>query len=139
MPSGVTKVKVALCGGGTGHNGSAASLGGASSFGAYLSAPTNDTKELNNSNISIGYKLSFDGAKETQAYTGYGHGGSASMGKLQYSFRCSNFAVKIITTRAGETIACVVGAGGAGYKNNYYTFREGGDGFVLIAWGGDIQ
>lgn len=130
VPAGISKVKVACVGGGTGRGVSA--KGKTSSFGSYLSA-SGHYYYGSNSAESIGYKLSFTGAKESQPCTGYGHGILANPNTDNPYSYCGYFAANMITVSQNQSIPCVVGAGG-GFAGEY-----GGNGFVYIAWGGDIK
>lgn len=126
VPNGITKVKVAMCGGG----GAGMQGGTSSSFGTYLSASTNTN--TGNRNEAIGYKLSFTEVRENTYGVGYGWGGKSLFGSLY--FKRSNFSAATLTVAPNEVISVVVGQFGmAGTGAN-----AGGVGFVLIAWGGDI-
>lgn len=80
-----------------------------------------------------GYKLSFTGEKVTQNLSGYGHGGS----RMTLYYHCSAFVTNVISMSMGQTVTVIVGMGGG--ADIATRSRKGGDGFVLIAWGGDIK
>lgn len=124
VPAGVRKVKVAMCGGGS----AAGSIGTASSFGTYLSASS--SKNPGQRPEAIGYKLSFTGVRESSYGIGYGWGGMFFAASY---YNRSNFAASTFDVTSNEVITVVVGTHGGGGS------VLSGDGFVLIAWGGDIK
>lgn len=103
-----------------------------SSFGTYLFATTN--MNTGNQSEAIGYKLSFMGTRETTYGVGYGWGGKSFTGAVWYKH--SNFSAATLTVSPNEVISVVVGAHGTTGSG---ISVSGGNGFVLIAWGGDIK
>lgn len=101
-----------------------------STFGSYLSVTRLSDPTIYESE-TCGYKLSFTGERETKGFSGYGHGGK---GNATHFYKCSEFVTDVLSVSSGQTIPLTVGAG----QRSSMPGREGGDGFVLIAWGGDI-
>lgn len=162
VPSGVTKLKVALCGGGGGgvvddtYGYGESKAGSASSFeslsanggsGAYASyggwgdgynAGTSIGKSLG----QIGHALSF-ATDESGDYTGeYGAGGYGDSVKSgqRYGGYAGQFNVHFLTVTPGQTISGIVGKGGSGYAGiGMGKASSGNSGFILIAYGGDIK
>lgn len=130
VPDGVTRVRVAVCGGGAGQGGFAAGSNGGdtSAFGVtatggeggsawtYGNGGTPNGYASDGNKTTAGFALSFD-----RTNGDYGRGGNYG-GSGGYD---SQYA----TVTAGQSYTITVGgAGGAG----------GTGGFVLIAYGGDI-
>ena len=130
VPSGVTRVRVAVCGGGgsdggfsagkSGGNSSAFDIvaegghgGSAWSYGA--GGTPNGHKSSGRSNTD-GYLMSFDKTVGT-----YGKGGKYSGG--------GGYDSQYVTVTSGQTYTITVGAAGG---------SSGTGGFVLIGYGGDI-
>lgn len=124
VPAGITKVKVAMCGGGSYR-------GGTSRFGNYLAATSHDEMTFNVQDAT-GYKLSFECIKESTWGIGYGWGGPAPGLGTRYYY-CSNFNSGAITVSQTEVVTIIVGGKGSSSTG------AGGSGFVLVAWGGDIK
>lgn len=168
VPAGVTRIRVAVCGGGGGGTSSnmseTAGAGGTSNFGSLLQAtgggggknvggywegtedfsngtpqggtagsPNGYTGTTNNTNTD-GFALSFTKASGSYGVGGYGNyslrahrGGGGGSGGYD-----SNY----VSVTSGSTYSVVVGNGGSslGYK-----VSAGTSGFVLIAFGGEIE
>lgn len=136
VPAGITKVKVALCGGG----GETTKESYTTKFGNYLNA-TSDNRTGSESS-RWGYVLGFNGTKSS---TGYGCGPiyTIKRNNSKKYYLCSKYSCETIKVNAGETISVVVGAAKQKAKPEElhileYCSVSGTSGFVLIAWGGDI-
>lgn len=167
VPAGVTRIRVAVCGGGGGGTSSSksetAGAGGVSRVGSLMQAtgggggknvggyyddtenhspgtaqggsagsPNGYTGTIDNTNTA-GFALSFSktsgsygyGGKGYKTRRGYNGGGGGSGG---YN---SNY----VNVTSGTTYSVLVGGGGSALGSNV---ASGANGFVLIAFGGDI-
>lgn len=140
VPARITRVKVACVGGG--NTNSTNNYGPywrqVSSFGDKIIANTSAGGLSSDAAITRGYILAFSGERTTVNFTGYGHGGRGKAG-----MKCcspAGFQCKTIDVIPGESYSCRVGEA---FKNTNPQKPSGyidpGDGFVLMAWGGDIQ
>lgn len=156
-PQGVTKIKVAVCGGGGGSSVGIPLLipgknGGDSSFDTIIAtggkaASQNDTVPTGGTpngypgvmkpvpKYTDGFALNFVKQSGT-----YGRGGGFPDGDIAIAISGSSggYDTKTLNVTANKTYQITVGAGGAQQALNPNKSNPGTDGFVLIAWGGDI-
>lgn len=166
-PMGVTRVKVAVVGGGgsgysNGGNGSAGS-GGTSKFGSLLQATGggggtwegeywNDTEDYSDGYGVAGTAGSPNGnTGKVDKYNRYPVGGGAGFalsftktsgsygqgGKGIASGGGGGYNTGYVNVTAGTSYSITVGAGGRGYSHGS-TGEAGNSGYVYIAFGGDI-
>lgn len=168
VPAGVTRIRVAVCGGGGGGAGAITSdatggTGGTSSFstvsatggtggqvkgdadgvygGSYGTGGTPNGYNGSKVEYTQGFALNF-----TKQNGNYGRGGGAEMSSglnIKYSDirtgGSGGYNTTYLTVEPNKAYSIKVGAGGAGNGSSYYArSRSGTSGFVLIAFGGDI-
>lgn len=162
VPKGITRIRVAVCGGGgggayIGYNGTAtANEGGSSSFGSLVSATGGNggyVKLSFSSTVTGGTGGSPNGRsgsadKKSSAVSGgtgfalsfnltngsYGNGGASSGSSGPRAGGGSGgYDSRYVNVSPNQSYTVVVGAGGNGNGGD-----SGKSGFVLIAYGGDI-
>lgn len=162
VPSGVTRLRIAVCGGGSGSTGESrdkpSGAGGTSSFGNLIQATGGTAAKAYYSDGSkteggkggtpngrdgsggSGYVMQNGGIgfalQFTLANGSYGNGGSIKdvASRAAQAGGSGGYNSNYINVESGVSYSIKVGAGGsAGYKGS-----AGNSGFVLIAFGGDI-
>lgn len=159
VPAGVTRIRVAVCGGGgsgagTGISAGHGFAGGTSSFGDLLSAtggggatgtsggggrpgaagtPNGYAGEWSKGGYTKGFALSFE-----KTDGDYGRGSGFNRGDNPMQGGSGGYDSQYITVMPNTTYEVNVGEGGAKPTNFAAFYDEGVSGFVLIAYGGDI-
>lgn len=164
VPAGVTRIRVAVCGGGGGGASSVTTnktggTGGTSSFGTIKATggtggwlkgdadgitsrgngkggTPNGYDGINTATYSPGFALSFNNQSGT-----YGRGGvnDGRYPKASSGGGSGGYDTAYLEVDSNATYSVQVGAGGNGNGSDYYgNAVSGTSGFVLIAYGGDI-